>query len=86
MEENRLTGVWAAALLLVLLLLSLYFAGYFLRCEVWDSDDRLFIRNRIYPTDWETTIFRPAARVESLLSGKQVSTGPSLQYVVERAK
>jgi hypothetical protein len=82
MEERRSS---ALPILIGLLLLSLpplvYFSWYFAR-----SDTRYLYRDsagksaefkmRHYPTPWEATIFQPAAKLESIVTGKNVICSP----------
>lgn len=46
-----------------------YFSGYFLGCDV-HRDPVIIVR--IYAADWQVHVFRPAARTESIFSGKEV--------------
>ena len=82
MEEKRTSGaMWVAAVVLLLLVpITAYIAGYFLRCEVspglmapeYPPNNRGLLF-RTYPTELEVQLFRPAARIESTLTGKEVS-------------
>jgi hypothetical protein len=75
MEEKRPSGVWVVVAV-PLFVLAGYVGAYFMRCEVHDYSG--FVGPHIiryYPTTWEATLFRPAARVESLVTGGRVSIG-----------
>lgn len=79
MEEKRTSSTaWVAATALLLLgLVGAYVAGYYLRGTAEDDPfggDQL---RRSYPSEWEATLFRPAARMESALSGREVFTDVS---------
>ena len=56
-----------AALLLVPL--GAYLGGYFWLGVKLDRDDQTL---RLYLREWQRTIYRPAARAESLMTGRQV--------------
>jgi hypothetical protein len=79
MNDKRTTGAWMAVALMVALMVLLpsisYVVGYFLRSQVLAATGRQgSLITRIYPTDWEATIFKPAAKIESLVTGKDVSS------------
>ena len=75
MQEQRTSGVWAAvAIVSLVAALAIYITAYFQRglvVPIYTS--RATIINRMYPTRWEPTIFVPAAKVESLLTRRQVT-------------
>ena len=81
MNERRGNSDWAtgvaAVATLVLVPLSLYVAGYFALGSKWDvltetgpQDSYL----RAFGTSWQAQLFRPAASVESFLTGNDVET------------
>lgn len=85
MKEKRNSSAmgFAAVVILLLVPITAYIAGYFLRCEVYPvcflfdnplSNEGASILIRAYPTDFEAQLFRPAARIESALTGNKVST------------
>jgi hypothetical protein len=79
MNDKRTTSVWMAVALMVLLPSISYVVGYFLRSQVLAATGRQgSLITRFYPTDWEAAIFTPAANLESVIRGQEVSThGPS---------
>lgn len=74
MPEKRTRGVWfVAALLLLTASLSAYTAAYFFRSKVISGPSKPSnLRMRLFSTRLETAVFKPAAKVESLVTGKEV--------------
>ena len=57
----------------LLLLLVVYIAGYFaLSVTQWGATPDAWCR--IYPLQWQAEIYKPAAKVESAVTGDDVST------------
>lgn len=84
MKEKRNSGGMgiAAGVILLLVPITAYIAGYFLRCSIFAANSPSYYPShngglpgfcRIYPTQLEAQLFRPAARIESTLTGKEVS-------------
>jgi hypothetical protein len=76
MEEKRTSSaVWiAVAMGLLVVVFSAYTAGYLMRCDtfppgVYRAPCGLV---RIYPTQFEATLFKPAAKLESALMQQNV--------------
>ena len=75
MEEQRTSAAWlAAAMLLAVSLVTAYVAGYFMRGTYIGLDSSF--GKRIYRSDWEASLFKPASRIESRVTGCsiQIST------------
>lgn len=83
MKEKRNNGAMAFAAVVILLLVPMtaYVAGYFLRCSISTAYSHSHYPShngglpgisRAYPTKFEAQIFRPAARIESTLTGQEV--------------
>jgi hypothetical protein len=76
MSDNRyrpFAGLIACAVIVVLL--ALYVIGFFALGE----DATAFIgarqfRVRVYPYQWQATIFRPLASLESIFAGEEIDT------------
>lgn len=84
MKEKRTSGAmeFAAAAILLVVPFATYIAGYYLRCGRYSAyiaaSDPSFHRSgsglfRVYPTEFEALIFRPAARIEKTLAGREVN-------------
>jgi hypothetical protein len=73
-KEHSRTGPIIVAALLLLGLLAAYTAGYFLRGYPRDItlDANRPVKARIYPSAVEAAVFFPAAKVESVITGKRV--------------
>ena len=84
MEGKRTSSaMWAAAVvLLVVVLVASYTAGYFLRSQLFVSNelpaDHHF--SRAYSTRFEAIIFTPGAAIESAATGKQFTTTDPSRY------
>ena len=81
---NSVVVVGACAILVVALL-SVYVTGYFVACEQVLTIRVLISPNeqgkeyqRLYSAEWISTIYRPLAYVESVLTQKDVTTGFSV--------
>lgn len=73
-NDKRSGGLWAAiALLLVPAFVATYLSAYFLRGAYIDESYSAWAV-RVYSTDTEARLFRPAAKVESLIRQRQVGT------------
>lgn len=59
-----------AMALLIVFSIGSYVGAYRFLCL--ESRENLFYVVRVYRRDWEVTVFKPAAKVESLLGGKDV--------------
>ena len=74
MEETR--SNWLAATLMASALLgipSIYVAAYFSTGMAYNADRaESVIALRTYPSNWHVTFFRPAAAIESAISGCKV--------------
>jgi hypothetical protein len=74
MKERRLTDATAVICLAVAMLLPLaYVTGYF-ALSTNSTGATPEHRCRMYQSRWLTTIFKPAAKVESVVTGDKVST------------
>ena len=76
MEDSRRSasiGLIVGAILLCLL--AAYVIGYFALGESGYFVGTRPARARIYSYEWQADLFRPAARVETLLVGQAVETG-----------
>jgi hypothetical protein len=77
MEDKRSSAVPVlAAIILLLVPLASYVAAYFLRSAVVVNS--LFagpndFKVRAFPSEWEATLFTPAAAVEALVMGRDVT-------------
>ena len=83
MSEPRKKSEWPIAVVLVMMLLLAtpggYAVCYFAMSELSPSLAAAESNNgpdlvRFYDARWKATIFRPAAKVESLVRGRQVQT------------
>jgi hypothetical protein len=85
METKRSSALpmLAAIVLLLVVILGAYVGCYLLRSEVLHIGMYPSFRQRRYfATDWEAKKFKPAAKVESLVTGRHVSTHPPDTYPV----
>lgn len=66
-------------LLLGVVVAGSYGGGYLLRSDVQEYPGGCFslpCKERVFPTQWEAEFFQPAARVESLVVGRRVTSSP----------
>jgi hypothetical protein len=72
METKRSSAllILAAIVMLLVVVLGAYVGGYFLLSTRWSIDK---VTYRMFETDVEATMFGPAARLEAIISGKEVS-------------
>lgn len=78
MSENRKTTDWpivagVAVMLLLVAALGLYVVGYF-ATSTSHSGPIPDSRCRIFRLKWQADIYKPAAKVESVVTGDHVST------------
>jgi len=72
-ERRRINAPAIACVIIVIAVFVVYVGGYFALSDGSKgatSDDR----RRIFSTQWLTQIYKPAARVESAITGDSVST------------
>ena len=76
MEDRPFNALPILAAIVMLLLPTVYAGTYFMRGELLENSravDADLYRN--YEYRWEAMLFKPAARIESTLTGERVSTG-----------
>ena len=79
MSEERQKADWpivaALVLAVVVLPLAVYFGGYFRMGGLGTiSNGRETKKCRVYSAQWQMVVFRPAAQVESFLTGEEIET------------
>ena len=79
MNNARKKAVWpiVAALtgLIVLATLGLYVWGYFAMGETFHVEThRDHFVSRVYSEKWQAQLFRPASKIDSLVTGEEVRT------------
>ena len=68
--RNPASSPLIVAIILVAVLAA-YVSAYYLMGTVGSAGAQ---RLHVYPTQWQATLFTPAAKVESLLLGREVGT------------
>jgi hypothetical protein len=76
-QRSSALPILAAVVMLLVVVLTAYFAGYYLRGQeeslIGASDSQDF-KVRLFQSEWEAAIFAPAAKVESFCTGNHVTS------------
>jgi hypothetical protein len=72
-NDSTLKIVLVASAILLIPLAG-YVTAYFARTVTWGTVRSTGAKCRVYPSATETLIFMPAARVESLATGRDITT------------
>lgn len=78
MSERRKKADWvivAAGVLAVFVPLAIYVVGYYAMATTVVNPNGKIAIVRLYDANWKYHIYRPAAQVESFLTGNQVLAG-----------
>jgi hypothetical protein len=74
-ESTTTVALTATGVLALAVLTASYIVGYFALCDAPRKEDARYpVQYRTYQAQWLATLYRPAAYVESLATGRDVET------------